>query len=98
MLGWLKKGTHPGNSTGVETKERCKVIVAIDFGTNGTSIGYAIINDDDQKQQVYIEQDWCSNMYGKSKTDILLTHDGKFITFGDDALTKLSDNSTTYHE
>ena len=67
-----------------------KVIVAIHFGPHQTTLGYAIINGDDEKEQkIYVEQDWCQNTDGKNKTDILLTHDGKFITFGDDALTKL---------
>ena len=72
-----------------------KVIVAIDFGTHGTGLGYAILNDADEKEpQIYVEQDWCQNVDGKVRTDILLTHDAKFIAFGDDALKKL--NSDQY--
>ena len=66
-----------------------KVIVAIDFGTHGTALGYAMVTEDEKEQRLYIEQDWSTNVDAKNKTDILLTHDGKFITFGDDALKKL---------
>ena len=102
----MSDAVSPKNSTDVgvssrligrEDEVKFKVIVAIDFGTHGTGLGYAIIDDNDgkdgddekQEQQIYVEQDWCQNTDNKNKTDILLTHDGKFITFGDDALKKL---------
>jgi len=72
----------------MENEVKFKVIVAIDFGTHGTGLGYAPINDNEEKEQIYVDQDWCSNTDTKNKTDILLTHDGIFITFGDDALKK----------
>ena len=75
-----------------EDEKKFKVIVAIDFGTHGTGLGYAMVTEDEKDQKLYVEQDWGShgsNADNKNKTDILLTHDGKFITFGDDALTKL---------
>eukprot|EP01084_Bolivina_argentea_P034445 63726_1 len=64
-----------------------KVIVAIDFGTHGTGLGYAI--NDEKNQEIYIEQDWGGTrkfVDSKNKTDILLQYDGKFLKFGDDAL------------
>eukprot|EP01083_Nonionella_stella_P006855 19848_1 len=63
-----------------------KAIVAIDFGTHGTGLGYALINDDEKKQETYIEQDWCANVDNKNKTDILLKYDGTFLAFGEKAL------------
>ncbi len=63
-----------------------KATVAIDFGTHGTGLGYALINDDEKTQETYIEQDWCSNVDNKNKTDILLKYDGTFLAFGEKAL------------
>ena len=78
----------------MENEVKFKVIVAIDFGTHGTGLGYALISENEEKgkEQIHVDQDWCSNTDTKNKTDILLTHDGKFITFGDDALKKFSAN------
>ena len=76
----------------MENEVQFKYIVAIDFGTHGTGLGYAKINKEEEKEEIHVDQDWCSNTDTKNKTDILLTHDGKFITFGDDALKKFSVN------
>merc|ERR1719229_538185 len=75
-----------------------KVIVAIDFGTHGTGLGYAI--NDEKSQEIYIEQDWGNtrkDIDSKNKTDILLQYDGKFLKFGDDALDEFSNLSFIYH-
>ena len=77
----------------MEMEVKFKVIVAIDFGTHGTGLGYAIIDEgkeNEEKESIYVEQDWCSNTDNKNKTDILFTHDGKFLAFGDDALKMLA--------
>jgi len=70
----------------IENKGDFKVIVAIDFGTHGTGIGYAIIDQDEKEPATYIEQDWCKNADNKNKTDILLDYNGKFLEFGEKAL------------
>ena len=78
-----------------------EIFVAIDFGTHGTGLGYAIKKKkeqidsfDDEEEYEYItfmEQDWAGgNDSIKNKTDILLSHNGRFIAFGYDALNKLS--------
>ena len=90
-----------------------EVFVAIDFGTHGTGLGYAIKkkkaktsyilrgndndNDDDYEYETYIEQDWCGKREIKNKTDILLTHDGKFIKFGYEALEQLCNVYNLYY-
>eukprot|EP01084_Bolivina_argentea_P034450 63731_1 len=64
-----------------------KAVVAIDFGTHGTGLGYAMV--DEKSQEMYIEQDWGGtrkNVNDKNRTDILLQYDGKFLKFGDYAL------------
>eukprot|EP01084_Bolivina_argentea_P034449 63730_1 len=81
--------TTPSGSTLIKHEEivEFKVIVAIDFGTHGTGLGYAI--NDEKNQEIYIEQDWGQTrklVDSKNKTDILLTYNGKFLKFGDDAL------------
>eukprot|EP01083_Nonionella_stella_P283084 963418_1 len=81
--------TTPSGSTLIKHEEivEFKVIVAIDFGTHGTGLGYAI--NDEKNQEIYIEQDWGGTrkfVDSKNKTDILLQYDGKFLKFGDDAL------------
>eukprot|EP01084_Bolivina_argentea_P304262 525417_1 len=64
-----------------------KVIVAIDFGTHGTGLGFAVLNNDEKKEgEIYIEQDWCSCVDNKNKTDILLKANGNFKAFGEAAL------------
>eukprot|EP01084_Bolivina_argentea_P260312 439565_1 len=66
-----------------------KLIVAIDFGTHGTGLGYALITDDEKRQEIYIEQDWGGTrklVDSKNRTNILLRYDGKFLKFGDHAL------------
>eukprot|EP01083_Nonionella_stella_P285654 972426_1 len=63
-----------------------KVIVAIDFGTHGTALGYALVGDDEKDHKIHTAQDWCKNPDHKNKTDILLTSQGKFLAFGDKAL------------
>ena len=60
--------------------------VAIDFGTHGTGLGYAI----KETGEIYHEQDWCKNNDIKNKTDILLTWMGKFKAFGYEALDQFS--------
>ena len=42
----------------LQSKGDFKVIVAIDFGTHGTGIGYAILDQDQKEPETYIEQDW----------------------------------------
>ena len=74
----------------IENKGDFKVIVAIDFGTHGTGIGYAVIDQDQKEPETYIEQDWCQNADNKNKTDILLSPNGDFIAFGEKALEQLS--------
>ena len=73
-----------------------KVIVAIDFGTHGTGIGYAKINAEEEKEEIHVVQDWPYNTDTKNKLDILLTHDGKFIAFGYDALKKFCDSPSLH--
>lgn len=70
----------------IENQGDFKVIVAIDFGTHGTGIGYAIIDQDQKEPETYIEQDWCQNADKKNKTDILLSPNGQFLAFGEKAL------------
>ena len=78
-----------------------EIFVAIDFGTHGTGLGYAIkkkkekvdaFDDDEECEYVtFMEQDWAGGGDAiKNKTDILLTHKGEFIAFGYEALNKLS--------
>lgn len=45
---------------------------------------------DEYEYETFIVQDWCGNQGEiKNKTDILLSHDGKFIAFGYKALDQL---------
>jgi len=92
---------------GLDLVVKFKVIVAIDFGTHGTGLGYAIVpydenGDSDSKQEpeIYTRQDWCDNTDHKIKTDILLKANGEFIAFGDKALqqyTKMDDDENEYY-
>ena len=71
-----------------ERQDLFEMIVAIDFGTYGTGVGFAKFNEED----VYIERGWSDNKIAgtKNRTDILLSHDGECIAFGDKALNMLS--------
>ena len=71
-----------------ETNGDFKVIVAIDFGAHGTSMGYAVIGTEEKEPTIHIEQDWCANPDSKNKTDILLNPEGTFLAFGEEALAK----------
>jgi len=91
-----------GRLQAVDRLVQFKVIVAIDFGTHGTGLGYAIVPydengkfDESKEAEIYIEQDWSRNTDNKTKTDILLNSDGNFIAFGDAALeqyTRMTDD------
>ena len=64
-----------------------KVYIAIDFGTDGIALAYAI------KDKVYVHQTFKSKKYGecvKPKTIVLLDDDGEVNTFGIDAKFTLS--------
>jgi len=64
------------------------VIVAIDFGTHGTGLGWTRIPDqkDNKEPELHQFTGWCRSTDKKTKTDILLTKDGEFLAFGDTAL------------
>ena len=66
-----------------------KINVAIDFGTDGTSIAYSFPNNNN----VYIHGGWRvfnenkdNTETNKLRTTIMLTKDGKFAAFGSNAL------------
>eukprot|EP01084_Bolivina_argentea_P070769 128687_1 len=71
--------------TGSSIDTNIRGIVAIDFGTDGIALAYCEITE--QKQCHFIE---CEGRYvisnSKNKNNVLLTRDGKFITFGSVAL------------
>ena len=64
-----------------------KLHIAIDFGTDGIGVAYAIDN------KVYVHQDFNSQKFGSSvkpKTIVLLDNDGDVNSFGIDAQFMLS--------
>eukprot|EP01084_Bolivina_argentea_P269745 458511_1 len=64
-----------------------KIHIAIDFGTDGTSLAYAL-PDKLKEKTVYVHKDWVSvkfNSQVKPKTIILLDENGETIGFGKDA-------------
>ena len=87
-----KKASSPTNKdTDLNSQDGSfKVMVAIDFGTYGTGLGFVKTGDD----KIYIEQDWCVNdKFGaKNRTDVLLSADGELMAFGDKALNMLSES------
>ena len=69
---WNKKGTF-------------KVVVGIDFGTDGSGIAWAV---NDGNEEVFVDQEINDNAKFvdlKTKTNILLDENGEFIAFGREA-------------
>lgn len=90
----IKSADYKAISLHSDKKGDFKVAVAIDIGRDGTAIGYTIIDGHTEREhEIYIEQDWCRDADVKSGTHILLSADGKFIRFGDDAVHQLSHSS-----
>eukprot|EP01084_Bolivina_argentea_P066523 121266_1 len=66
-------------------KHLFKIHIAIDFGTDGTSLAYTLPN---KEKNVFIHQNWVSSKYNagiKPNTIILLDENGQTISFGKDA-------------
>eukprot|EP00486_Rosalina_sp_Unknown_P005549 CAMPEP_0201570984 /NCGR_PEP_ID=MMETSP0190_2-20130828/13502_1 /ASSEMBLY_ACC=CAM_ASM_000263 /TAXON_ID=37353 /ORGANISM="Rosalina sp." /LENGTH=460 /DNA_ID=CAMNT_0047995145 /DNA_START=17 /DNA_END=1396 /DNA_ORIENTATION=- len=75
VLEWNKKGDF-------------KVVVGIDFGTDGSGVAWAI---NDGKSEVFVDQEINDNAKFvdlKTKTNILLDESGEFIAFGREATEK----------
>ena len=70
-----------------KTNTKYRVYIAIDFGTDGIGLAYAIDGD------VYVHQAFNSRKYGSSlkpKTIVLLDNDGEVNSIGIDAKFTLS--------
>eukprot|EP01084_Bolivina_argentea_P126774 224390_1 len=67
-------------------KHSFKIHIAVDFGTDGTSLAYALPNN--KEKNVFVHQDWVSSKYNvgvKPNTIILLDENGDTLGFGKDA-------------
>merc|ERR1719204_1916712 len=69
-------------------KGNFRVVVGIDFGTDGSGVAWAL---NDGSGQVFVDQEMNDNSQfidTKTKTNILLDEEGNFIAFGREATEK----------